>query len=124
MHSNTQLSLFTHSTAAPAIDDRLRQKLHPRRFSGMSGKMAGLIGYVLDVAYVEPSITELFVTSDRFLLARVGGDCAASTFLGAYSEFVRNWLQLLRAADLTPEEHIEAECKFAARVGIYGEVSA
>ncbi len=79
---------------------------------------------MLDVAYVEPRIWELFVTSDGLLVARVGDEFAASTFLGAYHHFVRNWVQLLRAADLTFEERVEADCRFAARVGIYGERSA
>ncbi len=103
---------------------RLCRKLHPARFTAMSRKMAALVGYVLDTAYVEPRIWELFVTSDGFLLGQVGDQVGADTFLGAYADFVHNWKQLLAAAGLTPEERLEADCRFAARVGVYGKISA
>ncbi len=107
-----------------AIEARLRRKLHPDRFTGMSGKMAALVGYVLNTVFVEPPIWELYLTTDGFLVGRVGDQLGAETFLGSYIEFVRNWIRLLRAADLSLEERIEADCRFAARVGVYGEVSA
>ncbi len=107
-----------------AIEARLRRKLHPDRFTAMSGRMAALVGYVLDTVFVEPRIWELYLTTDGFLLGRVGNQLGAHTFLGTYIEFVRNWLQLLRAADLSFEERMEADCRFAAGVGVYGEVSA
>ena len=115
---------FRSDHTQPSIEARLRWKLHPARFTAMSNKMAALVGYVLVTVFVEPRIWELYVTPDGFLLGRVGDQIGADTFLGSYIEFVRNWLQLLRAADLSLEERMEADCRLAARVGVYGEASA
>jgi hypothetical protein len=46
------------------------------------------------------------------------------TFIGSYLGLLRNWSQLVAAAGLTPDEEVEAACRFAARVGFYGALSA
>ena len=46
----------------------LAEKLHPDRFSAMSGKMAAIIGYILGESWTEPEIAALSVTSDGFVL--------------------------------------------------------
>jgi hypothetical protein len=45
----------------------LASKLHPDRFSAMSGKMAAIVGYILGESWTEPEIVALSVTSDGFV---------------------------------------------------------
>jgi putative transposase len=44
--------------------------------------------------------------------------------LFTYAFLCRNWLGLLDAAGLTPDEHMEAECIFASRIGRDGMTDA
>ena len=103
---------------------RLIQKLDPSQFPRMSGVMAALVGFVLDTAFVEPRIAEIFVSQDGIVLARPEGDPAASHFLGSYADVLRNWLRLIAAAGLSQREFVEAQCLFAAKVGFFGPTSA
>ncbi len=64
------------------IQAHLRRKLAPRRFSAMSGKVAALVNYILDEAYVEPRVWELFVTGDGFLLGPFRGADRGGHLLG------------------------------------------
>lgn len=41
----------------------LADKLHPDRYSAMSGKMAAIVGYILGESWTEPVIGALSVTS-------------------------------------------------------------
>lgn len=93
-----------------------KEKLHPRRFEGMSGKMAAIVGYILDEAVTVPAINELIVTSDGFVLSEHVGDVGANDFMGAESDLLRNWNNLLDAAGLTPEERTEAEAAYQSHV--------
>lgn len=45
----------------------LADKLRPERFSAMSGRMAAIIGYILDQPWTEPAIAALSVTSDGYV---------------------------------------------------------
>ncbi len=54
--------------------DALAAKLRPDRFTAMSGKMAAIIGYILDEPMSEPTINELVVASDGFVLAERSGE--------------------------------------------------
>ena len=90
----------------------------------MSGKMAAVVGYVLGANFVDPAITEINVTSDGFVLARVQGDAGASRFIGNYADLLRNWLHLVGTAGLSRREFIEARGLFAARIGFFGRVTA
>jgi len=99
----------------------LRRKLNPARFTRMSGKMAAMVGYIVGAEHWgNPPIREMIVTSDRFVLGRIGEQIGFDTFFGSYADLVRNWLSLLSAADLSSAEFWEAECLFAERVGFYG----
>ena len=51
----------------------LAEKLHPKRFPSMSGKMAAIVGYILGEEWTRPRIVELVVTSDGWVLARNAG---------------------------------------------------
>lgn len=106
-----------------SAQSRLCDKLHPSRFL-ISPKMTAIVGYILGETYVDPPIWEMVVTSDGFVLARVGGHVGCDTFIGSYSDLYRNWMRLLNAAELTDEEQIEAQCRFAELVGFYSEVTA
>lgn len=49
--------------------NQLVAKLRPDRFTARSGKMAAIVGYILDERFSDPAISELVVTSDGFGLA-------------------------------------------------------
>jgi len=84
--------------------ESLKQKLAPRRFTSMSGKMAAIVGCILGASYASPSIAQLTVTSDGYVLARNNGHIGYDDFIGAESELNQNWQTLLQVAELTPEE--------------------
>jgi hypothetical protein len=89
----------------------LKDKLDPRRFSGMSGLMAALVQHVLgegwDGVEIAPEIVELSVTSDGFVLARHGGDIGFNSFIGSKSQLDFNFDLLAKAAELDAEEIAE-----------------
>ena len=86
------------------MKDRLKAKLRPEHFSAMSGKMAAIVGYILDERFTEPAISELVVTSDGFVLAQTEGDVGANDMIGSETDLNRNLLDLISAAGLTDEE--------------------
>lgn len=90
----------------------------------MSDVMAALVGYVLGTTFVEPTIAELAVTSDGFVLAQPEGNAGVPHYLGRYADVLRNWLHLLAAAGLTNSEFMEAQARFAAKVGFFGPITA
>ena len=87
--------------------DELIAKLRPDRFTAMSGRMAAIVGYILDERFSEPAISELVVTSDGFVLAQAEGEVGANEMLGTEADLNRNLLDLIQAAGLTDEEVIE-----------------
>lgn len=100
----------------PEDIENLQRKLNPRRFPGMSSKMAAIVGYILDKKWTEPAIDEMAVTSDGFVMASSEYDVGMNQFIGAVSDLERNWENLLEAADLTFEERRAAEQLFTTRV--------
>ncbi len=82
----------------------LRRKLNPARFPNMSGKMVALVGCILGQQFTDPSIAEITVSSDGFMLARNSNDIGFNEFIGAASDFESNWNRLLDVAHLTDEE--------------------
>jgi hypothetical protein len=83
----------------------LAGKLHPDRFSAMSGKMAAIVGYILGESWTEPEIAALSVTSDGFVLTD-------AEFFGEAADLDRNLLNLLVAAEVTPEERADFERRY------------
>ena len=83
--------------------EQLIAKLRPDRFTAMSGKMAAIVGYILDERFSEPAISELVVTSDGFVLAQAEGEVGANEMLGSEVDLNRNLLELIAAAGLTTE---------------------
>jgi len=84
--------------------EALIAKLHPARFTQMSGKMAAIVGCILTHRFTDPQIVELNVSSDRFVLARTEGDIGFNEFIGSFDDLKRNWDNLLEVADLTADE--------------------
>jgi hypothetical protein len=96
----------------------LLQKLHPARFTNMSGKMAAIVACILDQKWTAPAIAELTVTSDGHLLARNLWDCGFNNYLGRLADLEANWKRLLNAAGLTDKERQEAEAAYDRALGM------
>ena len=90
----------------------LAKKLHPSRFTAMSGKMAAIVAHIVGERWTSPAIVELVATSDGHLLACHEGDCGCNDYLGTVDNLKANWARLLEVADLTPEERQEADRLF------------
>jgi hypothetical protein len=75
----------------------------------MSGKMAAIVGYILGESWTEPEIAALSVTSDGFVLTD-------AEFFGEAADLDRNLLNLLVAAEVTPEERADFERRYRERV--------
>jgi hypothetical protein len=89
------------------MKEELAAKLRPERFTEMSGKMAAIVGYILDEPFSEPAISELVVTADGFVLAEREGQPGTNEMFGTEVELNRNLLDLVAAAGLTDEEVTE-----------------
>jgi hypothetical protein len=84
--------------------EALIEKLRPDRFTEMSGKMAAIVGYILDEQFSDPAISELVVTSDGYVLAQTKGEVGANDMIGEEADLNRNLLTLIEAAGLSDEE--------------------
>lgn len=82
----------------------LIEKLRPDRFTAMSGKMAAIVGYILEERFSDPAISELVVTSDGFVMAQSEGEVGANDLIGEEADLNRNLLTLIEAAGLTEDE--------------------
>ena len=98
------------------MEETLVRKLHPARFSGMSGMMAAIVGCILDRQFTEPAIAELSLTCDGYVLAWHYDDIGCNDFIGARSDLERNWKRLLDVAELTDEERRLAEYKYRKHI--------
>ena len=92
---------------------RLAGKLDPLFFPAMPPEFAAIVGFVLDAGYTRPTVCEILLEAG-FVVAVSGDEREA---LLSYESLRANWLELLSAAGITPEERMEAECTFAARIG-------
>jgi hypothetical protein len=82
----------------------LIDKLRPDRYTAMSGRMAAIVGYILEERFTDPAISELVVTSDGFVLAQGEGEVGANEMIGEEADLNRNLLTLIEAAGLTEDE--------------------
>ena len=94
----------------------LVEKLHPQRFTAMSGKMAAIVGCVLDEKWTNPQLAEIHITSDGFVLARESGDIGCNAFIGGVEDLERNVANLLNVAGLTDDERSEWSRLYRARI--------
>ena len=46
------------------------------------------------------------------------GEPSAKPFIGRYNDLVQNWLGLVTTAGLSRREFMEAQCLFAAKIGV------
>ena len=86
----------TQSSLPPGVSN-LRRKLHPNRFSEMSGQMVALLAYVLEDEWTTPPAKEVIITSDSNLM--VNGQ-----FFNAFTDWVENPARLFEAAELNRTE--------------------
>jgi hypothetical protein len=93
----------------------LADKLHPDRYTAMSGRMAAIVAYVLGEDWTDPAIAALSVTSDGFVITD-------SDFIGEAADLDRNLLDLLALASLTAEERQEFERRYRERVDDWRQV--
>ena len=114
---NPYEKLFPASRVQPCI--RLQQKLH-RIVPQLSQSMAAVTGFIVDYPFVQPQITELTVTTDGAVIARLEGEPTYAHFVTDYDDLTRNWFGLLVAARLSVNERMYADELFAERIGFYG----
>lgn len=91
-------------TEGPAEVEALIDKLRPDRFTATSGKMAAIVGYILNERFSDPAISELVVTSDGFVLAQREGEVGANEMIAAEADLNRNLLTLIETAGLSDDE--------------------
>mgnify|MGYP001567949505 CR=1 FL=1 len=94
----------------------LVEKLHPKRFPGMSGRMAAIVGFILGQDWSVPRIVEVAITSDGYVLAREKGDVGLNVFIGSTADLEKNWRNLLESACLLPDEKAEISRLYRARI--------
>jgi len=94
----------------------LANKLHPKRFPGMSPKMAAIVAHILGEDWTEPGIAELVITSDGLVLARDDGDVGCNTVIGSAGDLDSNVRLLIDIAGLTPEERAAWDILYQASV--------
>lgn len=80
-------------------------KLTPAHFPKVSGKMFGCLGALLNQKWTLPRLASIVATGDGMLLGRDEGDIGFNKFLGDYSDFKRNAIEMADAAgDLSVAE--------------------
>lgn len=100
----------------PTVHQRLKQKLNPARFDGMSVKMAAIVGYIIGAQFTCPSINDMVITSDGFVMARRSDDIGMNEFIGSESDLKSNWTRLLATAGLTQPEKKYADMMYQMRI--------
>jgi hypothetical protein len=108
-----------NTKTAAAASPELKEKLHPQRFSGMSGKMAAIVGFIVGETYTDPHITEMAVTSDGMVLAQQSGDVGMNDMVGSETDLQNNWKRLCEAAGLDAKEMKEANALFKSKIVNY-----
>ena len=87
-------------------NEHIKQALSPARFPGMSLKFRAILGFMIGEKWTTPTISQLMVTSDGILMARVNGDIGFNDIMGDIKDFRRNWNTLVHypGTGLTGEE--------------------
>ena len=78
----------------------ISEKLNPRRFPHMSGKMAAILGQMLGQEWTDPPLAELCITSDGFLLGMQEGDVGFNEVLGTEADLKNNLTQLVELPEV------------------------
>lgn len=69
-----------------------------------SGMFTALLGYLVGEHWATPRIEELRISPDRCILARVEGDTALKTFIGAEVDLISNIHGVAEVAELDGDE--------------------
>ena len=77
------------------------QKLKPIDTGVM---FTAILGALLDESWTTPKIEELFITWDRFVLARPTGEVTHNLVIGAESDLIRNLHGIAEVAGLDGDE--------------------
>ena len=93
----TNVGQQTQSIVDVPIQKSLEKKLHPSRFTAMSGKMTAIVAYILGVVWTDPEIAWMSISSDDFVTTE-------SDFIGTGADLRRNLANLVKAAELDEEE--------------------
>lgn len=96
--------------------ERVIKKLHPNRFTAMSGKMSAIVACILSEHWTNPALIEMTATSDGHLLGRRVKDIGFNEYLGTLSDLENNWQALLSAAGLTKAEKQYADTVYRVAV--------
>ena len=107
-------NIVTAPTCGRSFDHQLAGKLDPMFFPGMPPEFAAIVGFVVGAGFTRPAVCDIFLDAG-FVVAAISEQ--EQQALLTYDCLRSNWLELLRAAGLTPEERMDAECIFAARIG-------
>lgn len=83
----------------------LKDRLHPRRFPGMSPKMAFIVGAIIGEDWANGPRGETSPGS-HFSITSDGGVICGNMFIGAASDFEDNLMRLEQAAKLNEEQRI------------------
>jgi hypothetical protein len=73
----------------------------------VSGKFAAILACMVGEEWTTPSLVELAMTSDGFLLGRRKGDIGLNELLGAEADLIRNLKGVAEVAELTTNETLE-----------------
>ena len=63
-----------------------------------------LLAALLDVSWTTPKVEELFITSDRCILARPTGEVTHKLFIGVEADLIRNIHGIAEVAGLDGDE--------------------
>ncbi len=77
------------------------RKLKPIETGGM---FRALLAALLDESWTTPKIEELFISSDRCILARPTGEVTHKLFIGAEADLIRNIHGIAEVAGLDGDE--------------------
>lgn len=98
------------------VTDALKEKLHPRRFPGMSPLMAAVVGYVTEESFTDPEIAEIAVSEQENLVYIRKTGAVGFDGMESLEDLRNNWNRLLDVAGLTADERGEAVRHFRRRV--------
>lgn len=88
------------------MNEQIAEKLDPRRFSAMSGKLAALLAYIIqtDRWTTNPVIAEACIDSSGNVMVRHEGGIGMEWFGGTASELMSNLNRLMKVAGLDQRE--------------------
>ncbi len=78
----------------------IKEQIDPRRGSSLSPQFIAILGWVIHEKLTEPSIAQLSITSDHFVLAMAEGDIGFNQFIGAEADLWRNLRGWFQACEL------------------------